>query len=472
MKKIAVLTAGGDTPALNATLHGVVTRANQSCIEVIGLLRGFDSLFAPTVPHVRLNPLFATIPELNPNRGGTIIGSSRRYVDAASRAEISIVASRLGRLGVDGLICIGGDGTLNGMQAIAEHIPTVLAPKTIDNDLGLNYAHEADKWVRDIDASRPDGYRYRCNPSALMNGPSQFSLSDIVNYVTPGYATAVFVSVGGIFRVRTTAESHRRIAIVEVMGRHSGYLALGSAYGQPDIILVPEVPINVERLVERVKAIYDLQRNVVIVCGEGIVDQEGQVLGASRTSTDPAGNLLLSGAAERLRQILIKAIGDEFFQANSRNDSAEAAIFTRKVGHTQRGGRPLSFDRYYASQLGGKAVEMLKDGETNSVATLKWEKDEGFSVPSVHANMFRDSWGVIHARSLHPSFYDPERMDISPVGAEYLKPIFTNAIGYEDVEYIRNTRFDAGNLFRPYHSINVDMDKRVRYLEPDDDCSI
>ena len=111
------------------------------------------------------------------------------------------------------------------------------------------------------------------------NSQAVFDLEQIVNYVTPGYATAVFVSASGVERLRTTAESHRRIAIVEVMGRHSGYIALGSTYGRPDIVLVPEHALNLELLVERVKQIYDLQKNVVIVCGEGIVDEQGQELG-------------------------------------------------------------------------------------------------------------------------------------------------------------------------------------------------
>ena len=101
----------------------------------------------------------------------------------------------------------------------------------------------------------------------------------MINYVTPGFATAVYVSATGVQRIRTTAESHRRIAIVEVMGRHSGYLALGAAYGQPDIVLIPESPLNVDRLVERVIEIYELQKNVVIVCAEGIVDENGRELG-------------------------------------------------------------------------------------------------------------------------------------------------------------------------------------------------
>ena len=463
MKRIAILTAGGDTPALNATIHGAVVRANQLRIEVLGLLRGFNSLFSPQIPYIRLNPLFSEIPELDPTKGGTILGSSRTYVDSSDTKSLDMICEKLKQLRVDGLVCIGGDGTLNGLQPLCERIPTVLAPKTIDNDLGLNFPNEADKWIRDPDPKDPSKFIYRENPSAFVQGPSNFTLEHMVNYATPGYATAVFVSSGGVERIRTTAESHRRVAIIEVMGRHSGYIALGSAYGQPDIILVPEMAVNVPRLVERVKEIYEFQRNVVIVCGEGIVNEAGEEFGAAVHSTDPAGNLILSGAAAQLRQILIKEIGDEFFRRKNRNDSAESAIFTRKVGHTQRGGRPLTFDRFYAARLGGKAVEMLVEGQNNYCAILQFSQENGFYLDSVDGNSFRDRWGLIHARSLHPSFYDENRMSISPTGAEYLLPIFTNAIGYDDVEQIRDTRFSAGNLFRRYHSVNTDISKRVQY---------
>src|SRR5262249_34084397 len=161
--------------------------------------------------------------------------------------------------------------------------------------------------------------------------------------------------------------SHRRIAIIEVMGRHSGYLALGSAYGQPDVLLCPEHALNVGLLVERIKEIYDLQKHAVIVCAEGVVDERGEELGAEMDSTDPAGNKILSGAGEALRAILIRQLGDTYFTSKRRNESAKAAVFTRKVGHTQRGGRPILFDRYYAAQLGGKAVDLLLEGRTNAV---------------------------------------------------------------------------------------------------------
>lgn len=178
----------------------------------------------------------------------------RDYVDAGDKSMIAEVVDRLKRLRVEGLICIGGDGTLNGMQALSDYLPTVLAPKTIDNDLGLNYRHEPDEWTREP-CSPPPGHRYFRIPSR-----AQFDLDHMVNYVTPGFATSVFVSAWGVQRIRSTAESHRRIAIIEVMGRHSGYLALGAAYGQPDIVLIPEVPLNVDRLVERVVAVYELQK--------------------------------------------------------------------------------------------------------------------------------------------------------------------------------------------------------------------
>src|SRR5690349_5211941 len=132
MKRIAILTAGGDTPALNATIHGAVIRANQLRIELFGLIKGFNSLFNPRAPHVHLNPLYQEIPEMDPTKGGTLIGSSRDYVDPNDHEKLNQIADRLKKLKIDGLICVGGDGTLNGLQPLADHLPTVLAPKTID----------------------------------------------------------------------------------------------------------------------------------------------------------------------------------------------------------------------------------------------------------------------------------------------------------------------------------------------------
>lgn len=458
MKRIGILTAGGDTPALNATIYGAVTRANQLQVEIYGFIKGFNSLFNPRVPHVPLNPLFKHIPELDSTKGGTLIGSSRDYVDHNDKATLDMIAGRLDQLQIEGLICVGGDGTLNGLQPLAERLPTVLAPKTIDNDLGLNYENDPNEWTR-VTCESKSGYSYERTPSRTV-----FDLDNMINYVTPGYATSVYVSANAIERIRTTAESHRRIAIIEVMGRDSGYLALGTSYGQPDLILLPEHPLNLELVVERVKELYDMQKNVVIVCGEGVVDQQGDILGSKNMSTDPAGNIRLDGAAEALRSMLIHAIGDEYFRLYRRGDTAREAIFTRKVGHTQRGGRPIHFDRFYATQLGGKAVELLVEDNTNQIAILQRTHKDGFFVDSYDANRFRDRWGLIHARQMHPSFFNPNLLKPSRVGIDYLLPIFTNAFSEADAEYDLRTSFAPGKLTHPYRSINTDVNKRIRYV--------
>jgi 6-phosphofructokinase 1 len=285
-----------------------------------------------------------------------------------------------------------------------------------------------------------------------------------VNYVTPGYATAVYVTSLSIQRIRTTAESHRRIAITEVMGRDCGMIALGSAYGQPDMILIPESPVEPGPLVERVISILDVQKHAVICVSEGIRDIDGNNLGAVTASKDPAGNTQYTGAAEAIKRILVERIGDAYFTRQRRNESADAAIFVRKIGHTQRGGRPIQFDSFYGSQLGGKAVDLLVGGYHNCVATLQC-RDGALALDSTDANRLRDQWGNIHARPLSTSFYDANRFLPSPKGVEYLRAIFGNALGAEDVECIRSL-FNPGNLLHPYDSVNVAINKRIRRIDP------
>jgi hypothetical protein len=117
--------------------------------------------------------------------------------------------------------------------------------------------------------------------------------------------------------------------------------------------------------------------------------------------------------------------------------------------------------------LGGKAVELLVEGQNNAVAVLQWTRDKGFYVDSFDANRFRDRWGHIHARHMHSAFYDPKHMKPSRTGIEYLLPIFTHAIGEDDMEHVRRTLFASGNLMQPYHSQNTDINKRIRYLNPE-----
>jgi 6-phosphofructokinase 1 len=454
MRRIGILTAGGDTPAVNATLFGAVERANARRVEVDGIRDGFVGLLDPRLPHVRLNPLFATIPELDPCRGGTLLGSSRAYLGPENREEVERIVDRLNRLRIEGLICVGGDGTTNALQCLAERFPCVVASKTIDNDLGLNYVNEPNDWSR---TTGPGPVEYRKTWSR-----TEIALDEIINYVTPGFATAVFVVAQGVQRIRTTAEGHRRIAIIEVMGRQTGHIALASAYGQPDLILIPEVPLDLPFLDQRIRELYRRQKHVVIVIGEALVDAGGKRLAAA-SDADPAGNVALSGAAESLKRLLVESLGDDLFQPIA-HTKAQSAIFTRKVGHTQRGGRPILFDRFYATQLGGHAVELLLEGRQLAMATLQWSAAEGFRVDSFATNMLRDQSGVIHPRLVHPAFYDSQRLWPSTLGVEYLLPIFSNALGSGDLECTRESLFRPCNLTRPYHSINVDIDKRTRWL--------
>lgn len=458
MTRFAILTAGGDTPALNATIYGAVEQANARKIEMIGLIRGFAGILDPRAPHVRLNPLFSTIPELTPNIGGTLLGSSRTYIDPSHKEVMIDIRKRLQSLGIDGLLCIGGDGTINGMQPFSEFLPCVLAPKTIDNDLGLNYIDEVNELTEE--ESHHGGRR---RPGTSPSRPV-IELDELVNFVTPGFATAVFVVVQGVERIRTTAESHRRIAIIEVMGRHSGFIPLGSSYGQPDIILIPEVPLDMDRLEHRIAELYELQKHVVIVLGEGVTDQNGHQLGAATKSFDPAGNVIFNGAADELKKMLCKRFGDDYFGSRRKHESADSAIFTRKVGHTQRGGFPIKFDRFHAVQLGGKALDLLAEGRNNSLATLQWSQEHGFFLGSLAANKLRDPWGRIHPRHVHPSFYDVQRFQPSLLGKNYLRSVLTGAIGSEDVERIRTDMFNPGRLSTRYQSVNIDIQRRIETL--------
>ena len=248
------------------------------------------------------------------------------------------------------------------------------------------------------------------------------------------------------------------------MGRQSGYIALGAAYAQPDIILIPEVPVNIDQLTQHVARLYDQQQNVVIVVGEGVRSDDGRELGAAMATYDPAGNIRYSGAADALVQLLEQSLGDEVFAETRAFEPGSSPLFSRKVGHTQRGGRPILFDRFCASQLGGKAVELLVDGHSNEIATLQYSEKNGFTFSSIGANKLRDRWGEIHPREVHPSLYDADRLQLSAFGMEYLKPIFTRSVGADDVEYIRREVFDAGCLSNRYQSINTDIRKRIRYL--------
>ena len=310
-KRIGILTGGGDCPGLNAVIRAVTKKAIiQHNMEIIGFKDGYDGVINNRYVKLSFDDVSGIL-----TAGGTILGTSNtanpyRYaVKKNGNLEFADVSkstiSNIKKLDIDCLVCIGGDGTLN----IANHlfqdgIPVVGVPKTIDNDiLGTD--------------------------------------------ITFGFDSAVFVATEGIDRIHTTAQSHHRVMIVEVMGRKAGWIALYSGTaGGGDIILIPEIPYDLDIIAEKVKERSRRgKRFSIVVIAEGAKPKGGEMVVQRivKESTDP---VRLGGVAFVLGAQIEKRTGVE----------------TRAVvmGHLQRGGTPTPFDRVLATRLGSKAVDMIK----------------------------------------------------------------------------------------------------------------
>ena len=311
IRRIGVLTGGGDAPGLNAVIRAVVKCACNGGIEVLGIEDSFDGLIEPGRTRVLVPKDVTGILRL----GGTILGTTNRgnpfafpvttkdgKVDYSDR-----VTENFHRLGLDALVVIGGDGTLGiAHQLSKKGIPIVGVPKTIDND--------------------------------IMGTASCF-----------GFDTAVDFATDAIDRLHSTAEAHHRVMVVEVMGRYAGWIALyAGVAGGADVILMPEIPFDLNvvaaRLREREK--FGARFSIVVVA-------EGAVPIGGRVSLISAGN---EGTAERLGGLSVSC---------ARQLEALTGKETRYVvlGHLQRGGTPTSHDRTLATRFGGKAVECVLNGE-------------------------------------------------------------------------------------------------------------
>jgi 6-phosphofructokinase 1 len=311
MKKIGVLTGGGDAPGLNAVIRAVVKSASNAGIQVIGLEDSFDGLVYPEKSRI-LTPRDVTgILRL----GGTILGTVNRgdpFVEPIVTPQGTFdygdrVVEMFGQMELDALACIGGDGTLAiSYEFYKKGIPLVCVPKTIDND--------------------------------IVGTTSCF-----------GFDTAVSFATDAIDRLHSTAEAHRRIMVVEVMGRYAGWIALHSGMaGGADIILIPEIPYDLERVAQCIRDRDKLgARFSIVVVAEGSRPKDGGV-----TLIEAAHG----GHAERLGGIGIRC-------------AAQLEELTGKetryvvLGHLQRGGSPTAFDRTLATRFGGKAVELLMKGQ-------------------------------------------------------------------------------------------------------------
>ena len=307
---MGVLTSGGDCPGLNAVIRSVVHRAVvDHGDEVIGFRDGWKGLLAGDWRKLDLDAVGGILA-----RGGTILGSSR-VQPARLRDGVERVKGHLADLGLDALIPIGGEGTLKAARLLSDAgLPIVGVPKTIDNDIA---------------------------------GTD----------VTFGFDTAVGVATEALDRLKTTAESHQRVLIVEVMGRHTGWIALhsGMAAGAHAIV-VPERPFDVEELTRRVGARFAAgKRFAIVVAAEAAKPRPGS-MAFDEGGRDDYGHERFAGVARQLSVELERRLGKE----------ARPVI----LGHVQRGGTPTAYDRVLATRFGWHAVEAVHRGEFGRMTAL------------------------------------------------------------------------------------------------------
>jgi ATP-dependent phosphofructokinase / diphosphate-dependent phosphofructokinase len=323
IKKIGILTGGGDCPGLNAVIRAAVkTAILQHDWEVMGIEDGFEGLLMQG----KVRPLlYDTVADIL-DRGGTILGSSNRANPFAYKFKIDgrlITEDRSHQLlenlktyGIDALIVIGGDGTLSIAEKLHRMgVPVVGVPKTIDNDLAATD-------------------------------------------VTFGFDTAINTATWAIDKIRTTGESHHRVMVVEVMGRYAGWIALqaGIASGA-DIILIPEIPFRLEAVYRVIRERANMgRRHSIVVVSEGAKPEGGEMV-VKKIVEDSHDAIRLGGIGKMLADKITEAIDIE---------SRETVL-----GHIQRGGSPSAFDRILSTRLGAGAVNLLARGAFGSMVCLK-----------------------------------------------------------------------------------------------------
>ncbi|WP_141013822.1 6-phosphofructokinase [Nocardioides sambongensis] len=309
--RVGVLTGGGDCPGLNAVIRAVVRKGvNTYGFEFVGFRDGWRGpLEGVTVP-LGIEQCRGILP-----RGGTILGSSRTNPFATEDGPERIVAN-LAAAGVDALVAIGGEDTLGVATRLAEQgVAVVGVPKTIDNDLsGTDF--------------------------------------------TFGFDTAVNIATDAIDRLHTTAESHHRVLVVEVMGRHAGWIALHSGIaGGASAVLIPEVPFDIARVCDHVETRFRSEYAPIIVVSEGAVPADGSGMTLQSGEKDAFGHVRLGGIGDRLASEIEHRTGKE----------ARAVV----LGHIQRGGTPTAFDRWLATRFGLQAIDAVADGETGVMVALR-----------------------------------------------------------------------------------------------------
>ncbi|MER5848334.1 6-phosphofructokinase [Streptomyces sp. NPDC002012] len=309
--RVGVLTGGGDCPGLNAVIRAIVRKGVQEYgYDFIGFRDGWRGpLEGETVP-LSIPAVRGILP-----RGGTILGSSRTNPLGAEHG-VRRIRDNLAQYEVDSLITIGGEDTLGVAATLSdEHgIKCVGVPKTIDNDL---------------------------------------SATDY----TFGFDTAVGIATEAIDRLHTTAESHMRVLVVEVMGRHAGWIALHSGLaGGANVILIPEQRFDIDQVCAWVTSRFRASYAPIVVVAEGAMPAQGEMI-LKDGSHDSFGHVRLSGVGEWLAKEIESRTGKE--------------ARTTVLGHVQRGGTPSAFDRWLATRFGLHAIDAVRDGDFGTMVALK-----------------------------------------------------------------------------------------------------
>jgi len=330
MKKIGILTGGGDCPGLNAVIRAVVKKSVQYEWQIIGIKNGWKGLVDGEMELLTDYSVSGILP-----KGGTIIGSSRtnpfNNPEDAQKSEENIK-----KFGLDSIIAIGGDDTLSVASKLYERgIPTVGIPKTIDNDLsGTDY--------------------------------------------TFGFDTAVSIATEAIDRLHTTAESHHRVIVVELMGRHAGWIATTAGIaGGADEILIPEEPFDIEEVCNNLKKRYDRGKTFSIVAvAEGATPKKKD-MGNVDAPDQKTGLVVQNQETDAFGHVRLGGIGHYIADEIKKRMKVDTRVTI--LGHVQRGGTPTARDRVLATRFGVKAVELIKNEDYGKMVALKG--DDIVSVP-------------------------------------------------------------------------------------------
>jgi 6-phosphofructokinase 1 len=309
--RVGVLTGGGDCPGLNAVIRAAVRKGvGEYGFEFVGFREGWRGPLEGLTCELGIPQVRGILP-----RGGTILKSSRTNPFKIEHG-VERIKENLASAGVDALIAIGGEDTLGVATKLADlDVHVVGVPKTIDNDLsGTDF--------------------------------------------TFGFDTAVNIAVEAIDRLHTTAESHQRVIVVEVMGRHAGWIALHSGLsGGAAVVLIPEVPFDIDEVCKYVQSRFDKGFAPIIVASEGAVPAAGGDMTLQSGEVDAFGHVRLGGIGERLAGEIEQRTGKD----------SRAVV----LGHVQRGGTPTAQDRWLATRFGLHAITAIHDGDFGKMVALR-----------------------------------------------------------------------------------------------------